>query len=169
MSSSTGETSHGSANQARTPPTGYETRDANPRGVLAFLAGLFLVICLTLLVAWLMFRHFSITEVASPPASTFADVRQVPSGLELQVDPRTDLLETRAKQQEELETYSWEDRKAGLVRIPIDQAMDLLLQKGLPILPSVAGQESTRAKSATRLRETTGPIATGRKSVNGND
>ena len=32
-----------------------------------------------------------------------------------------------------LNSYGWVDPKAGVVRIPIDRAMDLLLQKGLPV------------------------------------
>jgi hypothetical protein len=57
------------------------------------------------------------------------------------VNSREDLLETQARQRQELETYSWEDRNAGIVRIPIDRAIDLLLQKGLPVIPSGARPE----------------------------
>ena len=35
-----------------------------------------------------------------------------------------------------LTTYGWVDRQKGLVRIPIDRAMELLLQRGLPARPS---------------------------------
>ncbi len=31
-----------------------------------------------------------------------------------------------------LNTYAWVDKDAGVVRIPVDRAIDLLAQKGLP-------------------------------------
>jgi hypothetical protein len=31
-----------------------------------------------------------------------------------------------------LSSYGWVDREAGIVRIPIDRAMDLLAERGLP-------------------------------------
>jgi hypothetical protein len=51
------------------------------------------------------------------------------------VNPRQDLLKFRAEQQQALNSYAWEDRDAGTVRIPIDRAMDLLLKKGIPVAP----------------------------------
>jgi hypothetical protein len=37
-----------------------------------------------------------------------------------------------ARQNFELNSYGWIDRSNGIVRIPIDRAMDLILQRGLP-------------------------------------
>jgi hypothetical protein len=37
-----------------------------------------------------------------------------------------------ASQNAKLNCYGWVDRSAGIVRIPIDQAMDLIAQRGLP-------------------------------------
>lgn len=34
-----------------------------------------------------------------------------------------------------LTTYGWVDRQKGIVRIPIDRAIELLLQRGLPTRP----------------------------------
>ena len=38
----------------------------------------------------------------------------------------------RAAEQQVLTTYGWVDRNAGVVRIPIDEAMKLAIQRGLP-------------------------------------
>jgi hypothetical protein len=43
------------------------------------------------------------------------------------------LQEFRAKEDIVLTTYDWADRNAGLVRIPIDRAKELLLKQGLPV------------------------------------
>ncbi len=50
----------------------------------------------------------------------------------------------RDREAAELESYGWIDRKSGIVRIPIDRAMDLLAQRGLPTRatnrPAAVGQ-----------------------------
>jgi hypothetical protein len=120
---------------------GYETRDANTQSVLGFLVVLFVALGLTLLGTWQLFRFYAVTDQQPAPASSFADERQIPPEPELAVNGRDDLLKMYAKQRQELDTYAWEDRKAGTVRVPIDRAMDLLLQKGLPVSVPEAGAQ----------------------------
>jgi hypothetical protein len=112
---------------------GYETRDANVRGVFGFLLFLALVLVFTSLLCWGLFRYFSAGQANPAPASPFAGTRQLPSGPQLQVNPRQDLLRFRAEQEHSLESYSWENRDDGTVRVPIERAMELLLRKGLPV------------------------------------
>lgn len=50
-----------------------------------------------------------------------------------QVSPQADLQAFRTREEAELNSYGWIDRKAGVVRIPIDRAMDLIIQQGLPV------------------------------------
>ncbi len=133
-----------------TPPRetpGYETRDANTRGVLGFLVVLFVVINLVLFGSWRLFDYFAVADPSPAPASSFAGERQIPPPPDLQVNGREDFQKMYAKEQQELETYAWEDRKAGVVRIPIERAMDLLLEKGLPVVPSGAEGQSTAGNS----------------------
>jgi len=40
-----------------------------------------------------------------------------------------------------LSTYGWIDRRNQIARIPIDRAMDLLLQRGLPVATQPAPPE----------------------------
>ena len=68
-----------------------------------------------------------------------------------QVSPRDDLRELRAREDAELNSYGWIDRKAGAVRIPIDRAMELILQRGLPVRTgtnAVAGPSSLQLQQA---------------------
>ena len=44
----------------------------------------------------------------------------------------SDLADLREKEDETLNSYGWVDRNAGVVRIPIDEAIKLTLQRGLP-------------------------------------
>ena len=50
----------------------------------------------------------------------------------LQISAERDLAELRAREDLELNSYGWIDKRAGLVRIPIDRAMELILKQGLP-------------------------------------
>ena len=73
----------------------------------------------------------------------------MPLGPQLQVNPREDWLKYREQQEQSLETYEWENRGAGTVRVPIERAMELLVQKGLPVqserLPAVTGKPAPQA------------------------
>ena len=50
----------------------------------------------------------------------------------LQVDYYGDLSKMRQQWSEEVNGYSWVDKNAGVTRIPIERAMQLTLQRGLP-------------------------------------
>ena len=112
----------------------YETRDVYAPGVLAFLVGLGLVIVLVALACWGFFG-FDLTHFLEPAASPspFAVTRQLPLGPQLQVDPRQDWVKFQQEQQKSLETFGWENRSAGTVRVPIEEAMQLLVKKGVPV------------------------------------
>jgi hypothetical protein len=114
----------------------YETSDANVRGVFMFLVVLSFVLIFTALLSWGMFKYFATSQESRAPASPFAGARQLPAGPQLQVNPRQDLLRFRADQEHALESYSWENRDDGTVRVPIERAMEMLLKKGLPVAPS---------------------------------
>jgi hypothetical protein len=47
----------------------------------------------------------------------------------------------RAHEREVLTTYGWADQNAGTIRIPIERAKDLLIQRGLAVAGSAAQQD----------------------------
>ena len=139
--------------QGAPPPSpGYETRDANVRGVFGFLVVLGIVLVFTALLCWGMFKYFSSSQASRTPVSPFAETRQLPTGPQLQVNPRQDLLRFRAQQEHALESYSWESREDGTVRVPIERAMEMLLKQGLPVAPSAssAGTSADAEKPAPK-------------------
>ncbi|MGH9681402.1 MAG: hypothetical protein ACRD4Y_15755, partial [Candidatus Acidiferrales bacterium] len=130
---------------------GYETRDANVKGVYTFLVILGVTLVGTAIVCWGMFRIFSsYYGVAEPASAPFVDSRQVPMSPQLQVNPRQDLLRYREEQERSLEGLSWVNQSSGTVQIPIEQAMDLLVKKGLPVQgeapPAAAAPEAKSEK-----------------------
>ena len=57
---------------------------------------------------------------------------RLPPEPRLQTNPREDLRDFRAKEDELLGSYGWVDQRGGIVRIPIGDAMKLTVQRGLP-------------------------------------
>lgn len=114
---------------------GYERRDINAKwifGIVGFLliAGLVVHFCLAGIVERL--------ERKPTPTDQWTGTRrdggtgENKSFPRLQLAPPEDLKRFRAREDEELNSYGWIDRTAGVVRIPIGRAMELVLQRGLP-------------------------------------
>jgi hypothetical protein len=125
------------------PAHGHETSDANIRVVVKFAVGLFVSIVASLVIVWVTFNYFVKRQGLGPPASPFEDTRKLPppGAPVLQAAPSQEFKDYRAQQQEMLETYGWVDQKAGVVRLPVDRAMDLLVERGLPVQKEPAGGE----------------------------
>lgn len=64
-----------------------------------------------------------------PAVSPLAAQRPEPPGPRLQVSPRLDMQQFRAREDATLSTYGWIDRDAGVVRVPIERAMELLVEE----------------------------------------
>jgi hypothetical protein len=75
------------------------------------------------------------TRVAAPPAAHPPEpvLQGAPgSAFELQ-DPSIEWDAQRTRMREVLTSSGWVDRQAGVVRIPIEQAKRLLVERGLPV------------------------------------
>jgi hypothetical protein len=68
-------------------------------------------------------------------ARTHEKIQQVFPEPRLEDDERTEINDFRYQQDETLASYGWADQGGGVVRIPIDQAMKLIAQRGLPTIP----------------------------------
>ena len=116
-------------------PAHHEESDVNIRAILGFGAALLIVATVVHLLIYVLFGYFTSREgVKVPPEyplAAAAGLREPPEP-RLQINPRQDLADLRAKEDELLGSYGWVDRNAGVVRIPIDAAMKLTLERGLP-------------------------------------
>ena len=122
------ETRHSGAQ----PRPAYETRDASISSLVKFAIGLFVLLVIA---AWAMrglFNYLRVQQTLGPPASPFADARPLPPSPRLQVAPARDWQQLHASQEQLLSSYGWVDKQAGVVRIPISRAMDVLAERGLP-------------------------------------
>jgi hypothetical protein len=75
--------------------------------------------------------------VTNAPADTRHISKDYPQGAfpnpKLEEDERGQLNGIRLNEEQTLSTYDYIDKNAGTVRIPIDRAMDLIAQRGLPV------------------------------------
>jgi hypothetical protein len=118
---------------------GHELSDVNIRGLVTFLAGLVIslavvVIAVAGLFVWLMRR----AEEADPPQPPLAEVRaKQPPAPRLQESPAREMEAMAAEQAAALAQTKWVDEQQKIVRIPIEQAMEMVATQGLPNWPRV--------------------------------
>jgi hypothetical protein len=124
------ETGHHGAGH---PTGGYEKSDAGVHSA-GILGGAFVILLIFgLVTGYLAFRFFNSPETVGPPASPLSSARVIPNGPRLQVNGHEDLLDYLHQQEHALDSYGWVHQKAGVVRVPIDQAMEMVLKRGLPV------------------------------------
>ena len=144
----------------------YERRDIGAAGVLYFLAALAALGLATHFLITSLYSYLDKTSRAQEaPVSPLVtnvpeDTRHLSTDYrdylkqnfpapQLEIDERTQLNKIRQAEAETLSTYDYIDKDAGTVRIPIDRAMELIVERGLP----VRGQEppgTHAAKSAAQ-------------------
>ena len=75
--------------------------------------------------------------VTNAPADTRNISKDYPQGAfpnpKLEEDERGQLNDIRIKEEQTLSSYDYIDKNAGTVRIPIERAMELIAQRGLPV------------------------------------
>ena len=105
---------------------GHEPMDVAGRPVLAAAIGLVVMLLLVAGGQLLLLRHYAERGTdGDTRAETPAEPRTPPEP-RLLVSPRSALLELRAEEDALLHGYGWVNREAGIVRIPIERAIDVL-------------------------------------------
>ena len=116
------------------PSVRFEVRDISVPGVLGIGIGVLVCTIAIVFVMYPLFAHMrNLKARESPPASPLSrDISRLPPEPRLQASPRLDYETMRADANWELHHYRWIDRQKGTVAIPIDRAMDLVVQRGIP-------------------------------------
>ena len=124
-----------SGSHPHSPGPDHRDSEVDVRAIFTFGLGLLLSAIVIQGMIWLLFRSFAGREatrdVPSYPLAAGQDSR-LPPEPRLQTDPRGDLRDLRTHEDTVLSTYGWVDKAAGVVRIPIDEAMRITAQRGLP-------------------------------------
>jgi hypothetical protein len=143
----------------------FEKQDLSPHGVLYFFAGLIALLVVIFGVAFGVYRALDAYNHAnqatmSPMVAPETDTRNVTRAEthafpqpRLEENERTELREFVEDQDQKLATYNWVDKDKGIVQIPIDRAMDLTVQRGLPVRPQGAKSQGDASPEAQQQKE----------------
>lgn len=159
---------------AQTPPPGHEPSDPKVKLIVGIALGLLAIgVLIHLSTGWL-FYAFQGQQKYGPRQTGVGRATNWEPGLvkrfpepRLDVRQATQLRALRQRERQELESYAWVNRTGGVVRIPIDRAMDLWLSRGVPVFsgkPSDLGKSSLELmRERARERGTNPPAAGGTK------
>jgi len=112
-----------------------ENHDVSVPAVLEFGVALILAGVIALVMLWQVFAVFRVrqeSEGAPLRNPTAAELKIRTGEPRLQINPREDLLQLRAREDTVLNSYGWVDRAKGVVHIPVRDAIRILTTRGLP-------------------------------------
>ncbi len=116
------------------PLGGHETRDVRFGPILWSAVAALVLIPAIMLGLRFLFDYYALRQTELSPAQNPLAAeygRRLPPEPRLQPVPVLDLRALRAEEKAQLDTYGWVDRKAGVVHIPIDRAIDIIARRGL--------------------------------------
>jgi hypothetical protein len=138
----------------------YEKRDVNARAILWVGVAIIISAVVIHFAVWGVFDFFSAREAhkGKPPATLVNTKRQQPPQRpRLQTDAPADLQELRARETAALESYGWVDRQKGIVHIPVERAMELLVERGLPTTePTMTSPAESQTSAGKNMKTTVG-------------
>ncbi len=152
--------------------TEFEREDLGTRGVFAFMIGLAVIGIVIYFIIVGMYSFLDNYErsqmsTASPLVTTKGAMSRVVTQADMDKafkDNGAPMLETNERgqfkdflinQEDQLNSYGWVDKDAGVAHIPIQRAMDLIVQQGLPVVPqnsadAAAGKTAAQKSAAVK-------------------
>lgn len=126
---------------------GFEREDLGAKPLIGFIISLVIAGILIYYLIWGMFYFLDAfdkknQQVRTPLIEAKSNTREVEEQHmqkfpepRLEQNERTELDGFRYGEEEKLNSYGWVDEKAGVAHIPIEQAMKLIAERGLPTTP----------------------------------
>jgi hypothetical protein len=157
--------------------TEFEREDLSSRAVFAFMIGLAIIGVVIYFILVGMYSYLDSyehsqmtsasplapsTEVTSrriefaPGHGDYVDKKFKENGAPiLEYDERGQFRDFLMNQEKQLNSYGWVDETAGVAHIPIERAMELTVQRGLPVRPPAAAANAAAAAKASVAKATT--------------
>ena len=156
--------------------SGFEKSDVKITGILVFITALSIFVVVTAVLCYGIGKVINANmDKEDGPTSKWAktvDVRQLgnmPNSPDLQNkvaeltqqfptprvqldDGNQDVADLHAREDLLLDNYSWVDATRSKVRIPIERAMELIAQRGLPVAPAVQTAPLMTGESAPKIQ-----------------
>jgi hypothetical protein len=152
--------SHGSAHSPGGLPehdtVSFETRDVKARTIYVYLAVLAVAVILSYVVCVFVLRvteKFAAQSETAPPAVRMEmgkDYLIMPPEPRLQgvpghsSDPQSDLRQKMMEDTQANEKAGWIDQNSGIAQIPVEDAMKIIAEKGLPSAPAPAAEKKKK-------------------------
>src|ERR1700692_4354521 len=145
--------------------TEFEREDLSTRGVFLFMAGLALsgIVIYFIIVGMYSFLdkyERSQMATASPLVTTKGSMSRVVTQEDmdkkfkdngapmLETNERGQLRDFLMNQENQLNSYGWVDEKSGVAHIPIERAMDVLIERGVPVF-----SQGAKANASSESRD----------------
>jgi hypothetical protein len=145
---------HNTGETGDQPPTNtdvaFESSDIDTRTILSYLFYLALSVAAAFIVSVFIFNFTS--KMAADSDTPVAPVHRgvgptMPPEPMLQgipghtTDPQLDMRDKREKDEAANEKLGWINKQAGIAQIPVDEAMKIIVSKGLPSVPAPAAEK----------------------------
>jgi len=128
--------------EIKNPDVDYDRTDMSAKAIVGFFIFLALAGLIMHLVLWGIYKNFAGSYKAQRPLAgpIESSTRQLPQGdpirtfppPQLQPDDVADMNKFLAQEEQTLNSYGWVNQNAGIVRIPIQRAIQVIAQEGLP-------------------------------------
>lgn len=123
------------AQHAANGAPGYEHREVNIKLILFSTVIMVMVVLVTCFITVGIFDFLNAHSGPVDQTTSLARPKEVPPEPRVLEHPWEQLPVLRETEDRVLNTYGWLDEKTGQVRIPVDRAIDLVAQRGLPVRP----------------------------------
>jgi hypothetical protein len=154
---------------------GYEASDVGVTGIVVFITALAIFVAVAGVLCYgigkVLNARMNKEDGPNSKWTKTADVRQLgnmPSSPELKDkmaeitqsfptprvqfdDGNQDIADLHAREDLLLSNYTWVDESKGAVRIPIERAMELIAQRGLPMTPALQTQAQMTGDSTPKV------------------
>lgn len=147
MASRAGET------EPRHETVHFEHSDLPPRTTIGILVGVLVGMWITSGLIYFYFAYLSHhrADVSPPPLRIELHGNPMPPEPRLQSSPRQDLKAMRTQEDWRLSHYSWVDKGKGVVAIPIERAIGIIAQRGIPPQKQPPNMKLSQPQAGTRL------------------
>ena len=132
------------------PTVAHEPTDADAHAITRFGIALAMIVILSQLMLWWLFDRLSGKQTKlSPPVSALirAQAPKEPPEPRLQGNPQRDMKKMLEDEDAVLNDYGWVDPDRGIVRLPVDRALEIVAQKGLPRFQAIEPKTAASPKA----------------------
>jgi hypothetical protein len=131
----------------------FERTDLSVGATVGLIVGVLVGVWIFSSLVYLYFGYLAHNRAISSPRPLPVELHGNPMPPEprLQQSPREDLKAMRTREDWTLTHYSWVDKKKGIVAIPIDRAIGIIAERGIPAQKKPANLQLSQPQAGTRL------------------